>query len=79
MPTAGLFLAAIDEEPVPPGGHRNILVEGNTFEDIDATNMFLSSVTGMVVRNNRFVNPQHHHARVKCRPSFDAGWQTASF
>jgi hypothetical protein len=57
-PWAGFILAALDKDPVPPGGHQNIVVEGNTFESINGVNMFLSSATGVVVRNNRFLNPQ---------------------
>ncbi len=40
-----------------PGGHREILVEGNRFEDNDGPNIIISSVIGLDVRNNVFVNP----------------------
>ena len=40
-----------------PGGHRNIVVEDNTFENIDGVNLLISSAEGVVVRNNRFIHP----------------------
>ncbi len=40
-----------------PGGHRNILVENNRLESNDGPNMVISSVIGLTVRNNIFVNP----------------------
>ena len=59
-PRAGAMTIAAYEHGrfVPlPGGHRQILVEGNTFEDDDGTNLLLSSAIGVTVRNNRFVRP----------------------
>ena len=40
-----------------PGGHRNILVEGNTIEDVNGPNLLITSAQGVVVRNNRFIRP----------------------
>ncbi|SDT96813.1 Right handed beta helix region [Verrucomicrobium sp. GAS474] len=43
-----------------PGGHRNIAVEGNTFENIDGPNVVVASAQGVAFRGNRFVNPMRH-------------------
>ena len=40
-----------------PGGHRNIVIEGNTFENDDGPNLVVSSAEGVIIRNNRFVHP----------------------
>lgn len=40
-----------------PGGHRNILIEGNRFENNDGPNIMISSAVGVTVRNNTFLNP----------------------
>ena len=37
-----------------PGGHRNILIEGNRFENISGPNMMISAAIGVTVRNNIF-------------------------
>jgi hypothetical protein len=66
---AGIVIAAVDKQPVPPGGHRNILLEGNTIEGVDGTNLFISSADGVVVRKNRFVDPQQHRVVIGA-----AGW-----
>lgn len=42
---------------VAGGGHRNILIEGNTFENNNGPNLLLTSADGVTVRNNRFVSP----------------------
>jgi len=44
----------------PPGGHRNILVEGNRFEKNDGPNIMISSAIGVEIKNNTFINPMHH-------------------
>jgi hypothetical protein len=61
---AGVVVAAIDKDPVPPGGHRNIVLEGNTIENVNGTNLFISSASGVIVRNNRFVNAQQEEVAV---------------
>ena len=40
-----------------PGGHRNIVIEDNTFENDDGPNILVSSAQGVVIRNNRFIHP----------------------
>ncbi|HEY8966831.1 MAG TPA: hypothetical protein VIM58_10330 [Candidatus Methylacidiphilales bacterium] len=40
-----------------PGGHRNIVIEGNLFEEIDGPNVLVTSAKEIVFRNNRFVRP----------------------
>ena len=42
---------------LPAGGHRNILIENNTFEDNNGPNMLIASCDGVTVRNNRFIRP----------------------
>ncbi len=50
--------AYTDKHFVPlPGGHRNIVIEGNTFENDESPNLVISSVNGVTVRNNVFVHP----------------------
>jgi polygalacturonase len=61
---AGIIISALDKEPVPPGGHRNITVEDNTLESINGNNLFISSAQGVVVRRNRFVNAQRETVAV---------------
>ena len=43
-----------------PGGHRNITVENNRFEDNDGINILVCSAEGVTIRNNQFINPMHH-------------------
>jgi hypothetical protein len=40
----------------PPGGHRDVTIENNTFEKNDGINLLVSSAQGVVVEGNRFVN-----------------------
>lgn len=40
-----------------PGGHRDIRITGNRFEDDDGTQVVLSSVRGLVLSGNVFVRP----------------------
>lgn len=40
-----------------PGGHRNILIEGNRFERNDGVNVLVSSAVGVTLRGNTFVHP----------------------
>lgn len=42
----------------PAGDFQNILIDGNTFENFDVPAMFISSVSGVVIRNNTFWNIQ---------------------
>lgn len=65
---AAMIVGAIDKEPVAPGGHRNITIEGNTFDSLNGTNLFISSATGVRVRNNRFVNPQRSNVALMSAP-----------
>lgn len=68
-PTAAMAVCSYQEgrdgwQFVPlPGGHRNILIEGNRFEENDGPNLFLSSAIGVVVRNNVFQRPMEQYAR----------------
>jgi hypothetical protein len=45
---------------VAPGGHREILIENNRFEDNDGPNLLLASAQGVTVRGNTFVRPMQH-------------------
>jgi hypothetical protein len=40
-----------------PGGHRNIVIEDNTFENDDGPNILISSAQDVVIRNNHFIHP----------------------
>lgn len=42
---------------VAGGGHRNIVIEGNTFDHNDGRNLLIASADGVTVRNNTFVSP----------------------
>jgi len=57
-----IMLAAWDRDrrrAIPSRGHRNILIENNTVEDINGVNLMVTSARDVVVRNNRFVRPHH--------------------
>lgn len=41
------------------GIYRNLVIENNTFEDIQGPNLVLSSARDVSIRGNRFVNAQH--------------------
>lgn len=43
-----------------PGGHRNIMIENNRFEDNDGINILVCSAEGVAIRNNQFINPMRH-------------------
>jgi len=40
-----------------PGGHRNIVIEDNTFENDEGPNILVSSAQDVVIRNNHFIHP----------------------
>ena len=42
---------------LPAGGHRNILIENNLFEENNGPNLLIASADGVTVRSNRFVRP----------------------
>ncbi|MGC4044787.1 MAG: hypothetical protein QM758_13420 [Armatimonas sp.] len=41
----------------PAGSFTDITIEGNTFEDISAANIWISSVRGLTLKGNRFLRP----------------------
>ena len=43
-----------------PGGHRNITVEDNTFNNNDGTQIVLTSAQDVTIQNNHFVSPMQH-------------------
>lgn len=43
-----------------PGGHRNITIEGNRFEDIDGLNILICSAQAITVKGNQFINPMRN-------------------
>ncbi len=57
-PWAAMIIAAIDRKPVSGRGHQGIVIDGNTFDAVNGTNLFISSANGVTVRNNRFIKPQ---------------------
>ena len=42
---------------VLPGGHRNIAITGNTFEDNRSVNILITSAQDVTIKDNRFVRP----------------------
>ncbi|PTX96730.1 hypothetical protein DB345_05975 [Spartobacteria bacterium LR76] len=40
-----------------PGGHRNIVVRGNTFEDQMGVNLLVTSAQGVRIEDNHFIRP----------------------
>ncbi len=61
---SGLTVAAFEYggfAPLP-GGHRNIKIEGNLFENNRGANLVITSVIGIEIKNNRFVNPMKEPA-----------------
>ncbi len=57
-----LTVAACERDAyVPlPGGHRNIMIENNTFQDDDGANVVISSAQGVTLTGNHFVQPMRH-------------------
>lgn len=43
-----------------PGGHRNIVIENNRFEDIDGLNILVCSAQDITIRGNQFINPMRN-------------------
>lgn len=57
----GLTVNSIEEGKFTslPGGHRNITIEGNHFENNDGPNIMISSATEVIIKDNIFINPMH--------------------
>jgi hypothetical protein len=55
----GLEVAANDYTTWPPlpGGHRNIVIENNTFDNIDNVNILVASAEEVTISGNRFQSP----------------------
>ncbi len=61
----GVVIAALNgHTPVAGYGHRDIIVENNTFEDIDGVNLLITSSKDVLVRNNRFLHAQQKQVGV---------------
>jgi len=45
-----------------PGGHRDVVVEDNTFEQNDGVNVIVTSAQAVKFRNNHFIAPMQHLA-----------------
>lgn len=43
-----------------PGGHRQIVVEDNSFENDDGTNLLVTSAEGVTIRDNHFLQPMEN-------------------
>lgn len=56
-----------------PGGHRNLTIEGNTFEEIDGPNMIITSAQNVVVKNNRFLKPMRRATTLGREKGVDTG------
>ena len=60
-PGALTILAFNGKDYVPnPGGHRNILIENNKFENVDGVNILVCSAQGVVIKHNEFISPMAH-------------------
>lgn len=60
-PGALTILAFRGKSYIPnPGGHRNIVIENNRFEDNDGINILVCSAQGVTIRNNEFINPMRN-------------------
>ena len=44
--------------PITGYGHQNVTFEGNHFEDINGTNLLVSSAKDVMIRNNTFLRPE---------------------
>lgn len=63
----------------PSGGHRNITIEGNTFENNDGLNLLVSSADTVAIRKNRFIGPAQKFLDAPFgAPSNALGWITNS-
>ena len=49
-----------------------MLIEGNTIENIDGINLRVSDATGVVVRQNRFLNTQQRPSRTGADRKLDS-------
>ncbi|WP_139146367.1 right-handed parallel beta-helix repeat-containing protein [Stenotrophomonas sp. HMSC10F06] len=41
----------------PPGGHRDIIISGNTFEDVPGANLVVTSAKRVTISGNKFISP----------------------
>lgn len=53
----GAAAGAVTEKVAPGRGHQHILVENNTFENMNEVNIIVTSAKDVTIRNNRFVRP----------------------
>jgi hypothetical protein len=51
----GVVVAALEDRPIPGCGHRDIVLDGNRFENVNGVNLLITSACGVGVRNNRFI------------------------
>jgi hypothetical protein len=62
-----------------PGGHRNIDIEDNIFENNDGLNILISSADHVVIKGNHFINPlQREKEALFGAPDGALGWITES-
>ena len=47
-----------------PGGHRNVRIEDNVFEECDGINILVACTDGAVVRGNRMIRPMRNFLRM---------------
>lgn len=62
-PMAGALTVAAFEDGTYvglPGGHENIVIEDNRFEDTDGVNLLVSSARRVRIANNKFVRPMRN-------------------
>jgi hypothetical protein len=60
--TGALTVAAFENRQfVPlPGGHQNITIEDNTFQNDDGTNILITSAQNVTIKDNHFVAPMQN-------------------
>jgi hypothetical protein len=64
LQAGGLCVGSLVDSPA--GSFADITIEGNTFEDISAANIWISGVRGLTITRNRFIRPGE-------RPLSDSG------
>jgi len=63
MQAGAITVTGASEKTTSPGGHRHIVIEGNTVENCDGPNIIVSAATDVLVRGNRFVSPMREPSR----------------
>jgi hypothetical protein len=73
MQAGAITVTGASEKTTSPGGHRHMVIEGNTVENCDGPNLVISAATDVMVRNNRFVSPMREPSRRGADRGIDPG------